>query len=356
MPLVFYWVARHVEFTDRGIKYLFGAMAVLGVYLAFTAVCEAKYKWAFVFPRYIVSPTFKEWLGRGRGPLLNPAGNGILMSISLACGLAFWPQQGRAGKVFLAAIFTPMLMLGIYYTLTRSAWMGGAAALLVMMAAYLPRQWRVSSVTAVLAVSLVYTAANWESLLSFKRDKELTAADTADSASLRPILAYVATRMFLDQPIFGWGLGHYLNECPPYLADRSVDLPLAKVRPYVQHNAVLSMLVETGLLGGTMYLLVMYLWVREAWRLWHKLDASVWQRQAGVVFLAIFAAYFANAMFQDTTIIPMIHLMLFFFAAVVLSILQSPLAPPRIDTSHRDQLSAEVEREWFGQPRALEHV
>src|SRR5690606_4103289 len=135
-------------------------------------------------------------------------------------------------------------------------------------------------------------------------------------------------------------------ECPPYLADRSVDLPLAKVRPYVQHNAVLSMFVETGLLGGTMYLLVMYLWVREAWRLWRKPDATAWQRQAGVVFLAIFAAYFANAMFQDTTIIPMIHLMLFFFAAVVLSILQSPLDLPKMDRSHSDHLSAEVEREW----------
>jgi hypothetical protein len=36
--------------------------------------------------------------------------------------------------------------------------------------------------------------------------------------------------------------------------------------------------------------------------------------------------------------------------------LQTPISVQKEDRAHHDHLSAEVEREWFGQPRILEHV
>lgn len=357
MPTALYWVASHVRITERGLRSVFAAFAIFGVYLALTAICEAKYKWGFVFPRYIVSPAFKEWLGRGRGPLLNPAGNGILMTVCLACGFMAWPRCEWRGRTLLACGFLPLMTLGVYFTLTRSAWMGLSLAGLVLVAVYLPRQFRMPAIATVLIVGSVVAAANWERLLAFKRDKELTAADAADSASLRPILAYVGWQMFLDKPILGCGLGHYLEACSPYLADRSVDLPLNKVRPYVQHNAVLSILVETGLLGASAYLLLVGLWCREAWRLWRSEAMSLWQRQAGLVFLAAMAAYLPNAIFQDTTIIPMANMLMFFLAALVVNI-RTPTNsdPEQTIRRHESIFSADVEREWFGKPRELEHV
>ena len=358
MPQALYWVVRHVEFTERRLRWVFATFAVLGIYLAITAVFEAKYKWSMVYPRYIVSPQFKEWLGRGRGPLLNPAGNGILMTICLACGLMSWPRFGQFGKLLLACVFTPVMLLGVYCTLTRSAWMGVASAMVLLMAIYLPRQWRMPTIVTVLLVSLFTAAANWDHLLAFKRDKNLTAADAADSASLRPILAYVAAKMFVDRPVAGCGLGQYAQASLPYLADRSIDLPVAKVEPYVQHNAVLSLLVETGLLGAVAYVLLIALWVREAWRLWRSEDVPQWQRQAGLVFLMALAGYLPNAMFQDTTIIPMANMLMFFLAALVLNLRKMPIeerAAPRPTAAGRG-LATDVEQDWFGEPRSLEHV
>ena len=39
-------------------------------------------------------------------------------------------------------------------------------------------------------------------------------------------------------------------------------------------------------------------------------------RQAGLLFLVLLCAYLANGMFQDVTIVPMVHMTLFFFAGL----------------------------------------
>lgn len=366
MPVAIYWVARQMKITERGMRWLLGTFAVLGVYLAVTAVAEAKYQWGFVFPRYIVSLEHKEFLGRGRGPLLNPAGNGILMVLCLGCGLMAWPRFSRMGRLLLATGFVPLMLLGVYCTLTRSAWMGAGLGLLVVTALCLPRHLRMPAIAMTLILGTVTVAANWEHLLAFKRDKELTAAEAADSATLRPILAYVAWQMFWDRPIMGCGLAHYLDEKNPYLADRGIDLPLPKVRPYVQHNAVLSLLVETGLLGAGAFVVLIALWLREAWRLWRTSEKPLWQRQGGLVFLTAMAGYFPNAMFQDPTIIPMMNMLLFFFGGVTLNLAQSPAEPeavPELEVIEEDHdpvvelANAEaVERDWFGQPAPVEVV
>ena len=64
-------------------------------------------------------------------------------------------------------------------------------------------------------------AASWESIWNLKRDVNLDASASADSAELRPILAKVAWNMFLDRPLLGCGFGQYDRERLPYLADRS---------------------------------------------------------------------------------------------------------------------------------------
>jgi hypothetical protein len=331
MPLAMYWVARHVALNERRVQGMFAVFALLGVYLAFTSIAEMKYQWGYIFPRYIITTKFTEFLGRGRGPLLNPAGNGILLGLCLACGLMAWPRLGRYGRLALAGIFLPLMMAGIYGTLTRSVWIGGGLALVTVVGLSMPRQWRTPAIVCALLGCTVVAAAKWDSLLAFKRDKNLSAAEVADSASLRPILAYVAWSMFWDRPIVGCGMAHYLQEKNPYLSDRGVDLPLEKVRPYVQHNAVLSLLVETGLLGAGTFLVLVGLWLREAWRLWRRTESALWQRQVGLMFLATLAGYSSNAMFHDTTVIPMMNMLMFFLAGVMLNAAQQPvsvLQPP----------------------------
>ncbi len=316
MPLGLYWIARESRLSERAVLALFGLAAALGIYLAVTALAETHQVWWLVYPKYMASSAdYPEFFGRGRGPLLNPAGCGLFQGVCLVGLLLWWPRLGRLGRMLLL-LAAAVLCLGIYSTLTRSAWMGAGLGVMLWMALTMPRSWRAPLVGAAVLVGVLLVATQWERLLSFKRDRHLDAQAAAESVKLRPIMAVVAWHMFLDRPLTGCGLGQYRHESAPYFSDRTTDLPLEKARRFHQHNVVLSLLVETGLLGAGLFLLLFYYWVRDAWRLHRSTTAPDWARQQAILFLATVAGYFANGMFQDMSLISMANMLMFFMAGL----------------------------------------
>jgi O-antigen ligase len=314
MPAAVYWIARQSPLDKRNVIGMFAALAILEVYLVATGLAEGTGQLWAVFPQYIASPQH-QFFGRARGPFLNPSAMGIYLSVGLVAALLFWPRFGRRGQLLLLG-FSALALGAIFATLTRSVWMGGALALTILMALTLPRQWTRAFVSVGVATTLVLVATNWDSFWNLKRDEKLDASAAAESAELRPILATIAWNMFQDRPLLGCGYGQYDPERLPYLADRSTTQPLEKTRPYAQHNAFLALLVETGLIGMSLFILLLVLWVRSAWVLWATSAAPLWARQTGLLMLATIGTYLPNAMFQDTNIIDGINLLLFFLAGV----------------------------------------
>ncbi len=320
MPLAMYWVVRQTPVSDRALEWTYLAFGLFGIYLALTSLAEVRQMWAFVFPRYIGSTEYVEFYGRGRGPLLNPAGSGILQGLCLLGMIMRWPRASRVAQLFIVALL-PLYAWGIYSTFTRSAWLGLALGLMVVIAFSLPRAWRTVVIGTLIIATLPLVALNWEGLMSFKRDKELSAAEAAESAKLRPILAVIAWHMFLDRPLLGSGYGQYRTESLAYLSDRSIDLPLEKARPYVQHNVFLALAVDTGLVGMGLFVAMLVLWMRMAWRLWcNRRRPPPAARQFGLLFLAFVGVWFPNAMFQDVLLIPMANMLLVFLAALVVNL------------------------------------
>jgi O-antigen ligase len=324
MPLGIYWAGWQARISERGVKVMFALLGVFGVYLALTAIAERAIAegWelkSLVFPPYIMTSKYEEFLGRGRGPLLNPAANGMLLGTCLAAGLMAWPRAPRWGQLALIA-YSGLLCAGIGCTMTRSAWMGGGLGLLLIIFLVLPRLYRPWFLAAAVLGSAALVATQWANIIEINRDKYATAEDAALSAELRPVLAAVAWEMFRDRPLVGCGFGHYIDEHRNYLANRKIDLPLEHARGVVQHNVWLSLLTETGLIGVTLFALVIIAWLRSAWRLWRSARAPLWMRQTGLLFLVVAANYFVNGMFQDMTIIPMVHMFLFFLAGVTVNL------------------------------------
>jgi O-antigen ligase len=347
MPAVVYWIARQSPVNDRTLRLMWASLAAFGIYLTCTALAEATGQMWAVFPSYIASSN-SEYFGRARGPFLNPAEMGIFLTICLAAALTFWSSFHRAGQLALLA-FTVATLAGIYGTLTRSAWMGGALGLAVFIGLSIPRQWRSMFLAGVVVGALALIATSWDSLFNLKRDVNLDAAASADSAELRPILAKVAWDMFSDRPLFGCGFGQYDREKMPYLADRSSDLPLEKTTPYVQHNAFLALLVETGLIGGGLFVLLLLLSIRNAWQLWSDECSTPIVRQTGILFLTLIGTYLPNALFQDTNIIDGLNLLLFFMAGVVSSLAaRSPKVAEQNDGYSVNRTSEKVD--LFMQP------
>ena len=92
MPVGMYWVGRQARITERGMTTMFVILGAFGVYVALTAIAEAWGLESWIFPRYIVSEDYATFLGRARGPLLNPAANGMLLAMCLGGGLMTWPR------------------------------------------------------------------------------------------------------------------------------------------------------------------------------------------------------------------------------------------------------------------------
>jgi len=319
MPLGVYWTARQSRISERAAKGLLVCLTLFGVYLAVTAVAEVADVPGLVFPPYVMSPEYPEFLGRARGPLLSPIGNGILLGTCLAAGMLFWAGLGRWGR----AAMVPVLLLiagGALLTLTRSVWMGVALGAMTVVALAAPAAWRRLILTAAVFAMVVLAATQWERLSSFKRDRAISAEEMAESARLRPILATVAWKMFLDRPLWGCGFGHYVDASRPYYSDRTTDLPLEKARPFVQHNVLLALLTETGLIGMGLFAAVLALWAREAWRLWRSPQVAPGVRAPALVFLAFAANYLVNGMLHDVAIIPMVNMVLFFLAGTTVGL------------------------------------
>ena len=332
MPLGIYWVVRQSALSKTGVLATFGCLAAFGVYLAVTTIAETCEVWWLVFPKYIyttTSSTELEFIGRGRGPLLNPVGNGILLAVCLSAALMAWPRFKRPGKLMLVPL-TALLLAAIGCTLTRSTWLGGATGLAVLVGLTIPARWRVPVLGGGLLVAALVVATQWQHLVAFKRDRDLTAQHTAESVAMRPILATVTWKMFLDRPLFGCGLFQYSDQSTYYLSDRSVALPLEKARGCLPHNVLFSYLTETGLVGLALFLTLVGFWIRDAWRLWRSATAPLWARQQGLLMLALLAIYFANGMFHDTSVVPMANMLLFFTAGVTAALrpLVGPAAAP----------------------------
>ncbi|MFG0255669.1 MAG: O-antigen ligase family protein, partial [Rhodopirellula sp. JB053] len=311
IPASMYFIAR-TGFGKDGkgltvsINALVSVMVCLGTYLAVTAVFEMLDFRSLVFPKFINDREVWEFYGRGRGPLLNPAGNGIVMTVSLsACVIRFF-SVGRLGKLLYGGLAV-VILAGCYATLTRSVWCGAAMALAIMGMLYVPVKVRVVAFAMTIVFAGAMTLGLKEQLLSMKRDKALSASEAAKSVELRPLLATVAWEMFKDRPIAGHGFGQYLTAAEPYHAIRSHGIPLENVRPYVQHNVFLSLFVDLGLIGLLLQVLFVFSVLCIAWRLSRTHPDGTPHRQIGMLAIGAFSGYFCNGMFHDVSVIEMVH-------------------------------------------------
>ncbi len=315
LPVALYFVMRNARFNDTNLKLIAGGMVMLGIYLSITAIFETRGFGGLVFPRFIMDPDYEEFLGRGRGPFLNPVSNGVFQVVGLASLWMWWPgasTRRRAVVLCLAAL----MCAGIYSTFTRSVWLGLVTA--AGIAVFLPskRQAKGGMVIAAALVGIMLFPVIGEKLLSFKRDKNVTVSEMENSARLRPLFVTVATRMVVDRPLFGCGFGQYAREKYPYLQDPTSRQPLAMTKSYMQHNIFLAYVSETGIIGLGALLIMLAMFTRIAVLTWTDPTLPFWRQQFGMLLLVFLSNHAINGMFHDVSIIPMENMLMFFLAAI----------------------------------------
>lgn len=315
MPTGLYIAIKQSNIRLQDVRLVLNFLIGIGIYLAITAIFEARGLHGLVFPRYIVDPSIWEFYGRGRGALLNPSGIGILMTAALGATTMRWFDTNRFGKLAYAAA-SLILLAGCYSTLTRCVWLGAfvtVALIVYIHASKLMRIWAISaSIIMVLGLGSIVV----QSVLEFKRDKAMSAEAAKQSVELRPLLAILALEMFQDRPLTGHGFGHYVDAHKKYVENPHWGVPLANALNYHQHNVFLSILVDCGLIGASLYAALIFSWVRISYRVFENkiLDRDV--RIFGIASLSMLIGYLANGMFQDVTIVHMVNMYMCFFAAL----------------------------------------
>jgi O-antigen ligase len=162
----------------------------------------------------------------------------LLLVVSLACGVAM-TARGRAWRLgALAAALAGTA--GIATSFTRSAWLGLAAALAVILGLRRPRWLLALGLIAVLAVA---------ALPGDLGDRLRSAFDPAHEANRERMLMWDAgVRAFRDHPVTGVGLQNLTSLLEGYRS------PEAAERPAHVHNSYLHIALATGVVGLVAFL------------------------------------------------------------------------------------------------------
>lgn len=316
VPVLMYVVARYLRPNPQDIRLMMLAFAGLGLYLSLIAACECFGIHSIVFPRFIVNPGIQEFYGRGRGPLLNPSGNGIMITLGFICSLILAKDFKHWNRVLLIAV-VGIYALGIYSTLTRCVWLGGLGCLVVFAWIYLPSRVKWTGAIFGIMVAASLAPVVLPHVMRFKRDKNVSVEDMAESAKLRPMLAMIGWEIIKDYPLSGIGTGQYLEYSVDYAQNRNIDMPLEKAAKYVQHNILLSILIDHGAIGLILSLMLAGKWCHTGWEIWRYRLASKEAKYLVVIAAGFSVGYLTNGMFQDVTIIPMVGSVLFFLAGML---------------------------------------
>jgi O-antigen ligase len=319
MPLCVYFVARQSAISRWNTTILLSGLALFGVYLAVTGILEVHEQWSFVFPAYIANPELGIHFGRARGPMLMSVSLGLFLTACLAATWALLPRLTRFWQLTVAPL-TLLFAAGLYYSYTRSVWLGAALSAAVGLGLMLRGNWRRIAAAGVVVAAVVVAAVKFDAILNFQREGSI--ADTRQSADMRKSFVYVSWQMFLDKPILGFGFGQFPAAKKAYLSDRSTELNLESIRSYVHHNTYLSLLTETGIVGLGLFLAILAGWARSAWVIARRRDLPGWVRGQGVLFLAVLASYACQLGGHELSYDTMDNSLLFLLAGLAVGLRQ----------------------------------
>lgn len=317
IPLAVYWVARQASHTGGNLTLPLGVLTCFGVYLAIIGLLEAAGQWQLVFPQYIADSTIGLHYGRSRGPMVQSVSYGLYLGTCLCCAW-LWREQLSAKWQWLVWLAMPLFPAAIFFTKTRSVWMGAAAGLLVVLAVTLRGKLRVAVIGGAVAAALLVSVMKVDSIMGLKR--EGTVEDTHRSTSMRGAFTYVSWKMFQDRPLFGVGFGQFAREKKPYLSDRSVDLRLEDIRDYVHHNTFLSVLTETGLVGLGLLVTVLGGWTWHGWKLARDVRGPPAARRIGVLMLGLLGIAFFQMIGHEITFTTLDNSLIFLVAGLTVGL------------------------------------
>lgn len=212
----------------------------------------------------------------------------LALLVPLASVLVFLPEAGfplRLMAVYFLAVSAPTL----YWTQSRSGWLGLVGGLAVTAILLARRKSRVRTLLVAAALPLLVAAAGWVAWHTLPAVRERVGAvwdDPEQSGGIRLQMWRDMPEMIRDRPVFGYGAGSFVWAYPPHQKHVRQHLTWDFL-----HNEYLQMQVEYGAVGLGLLLVAL------AWLGWAAAGAIRRARdRAGAVLLAGAAGGLAAAL------------------------------------------------------------
>lgn len=314
-PFVVFIFAKNYITSEKDVTLLFQVLFFFGIYLCIISFFEYVNLRQYVFPRYINDPEISTLhLERARGPFLNAAFNGVAILIGFISGLHLLQNKTGFARFFhLAALF--MFFPAVFFTLTRSVYLGLILTLVIFLAWYKTpvSKWRMISLP--LAVVLILGVAYSPRLLSTERREG--GVLQVQEVDIRFALLQRSYHLFTLQPLTGVGLAQFI---PASVTTRSGKIPFIteEAGTQFQHNHLLGVATELGLPGILTYLILVILILRRLRQLAGKMpETGIMGNNLRIVILAIWCVYLNNNLFVEPSNALFVNAAPFLFAGLV---------------------------------------
>jgi putative inorganic carbon (hco3(-)) transporter len=246
VPLALFHIAALVFRNEARLRQFEIFSLVVLAYLCFTSIAFLVGARQLIFPRYILDESLGYHADRARGPLLEAVANGV--SLNLLGILALHAFLRRRIRGLAAILLLASLPVAILATMTRAVWLAFAASMGFLI--FRSQNRRLRLMAAAVAISgllgLLIT-------LSFDDQRRAFSDRLTESGPVEFRKAVYAGgwQMFLEKPIFGWGV----NQMPSELARHVSGY---KEKDLFPHNTCLEILVEHGTFGLALYFWLMW--------------------------------------------------------------------------------------------------
>ena len=292
IPLLACELLAAIKLRDRELNAFLNGMGALGSYMGLVSILERIPAYDWILPPWVGDLSLRPpdeflagWIDSGRsgGSLLQPAWNGLLLSLIFLI-LLLRMRQGRSWPVTMAM---SLCVAGTFFTYTRGVWLGLALSLM-----WFPGWCRSQRQAQMRRVGLACIAAVLIVAAGGMASERLHETGTI---YYRFNLWGAGLRLVMAHPLLGVGFFNFGSAMPGAEQGLGSLLPsLPDVEGGVaSHNTLLTVLVEFGTVGFFLYVAAFFKIAQRA----KNNGCQLWGRAGGAWVLAFAIVYLVNAQF-----------------------------------------------------------
>ncbi len=328
-PFGLYFFVKKTRYSAPKTIWLLKAMVCVGVYLAFTASFEHFGINALVFPRYIMDPHVGIQFGRARGPMVgsNPMGEQLVVVFLVTC--LIMPLTRTLSRVLLHGLLL-LVTMGIYFTLTRGAWISFAAV--VLLTAILGGKSFGTQSRLIIAVILLAFFAGAGSKFSY--GGETLFSRRQNTIDYRLSNNKTTFNMGLANPLTGVGYGSFNSNWVKYFGDK--EKQLTNDLTDGNHNTFLGLFADLGVPGVALYAALFIYLFRESLRIRKTLGLEAqFEKGLALTSVCLLTVAMIEAMSGDLRFNPTLNAVTFLFAGITASMKGTSLIQKRVKRNVR---------------------